>query len=115
MLSGRLIMVAARQAGIRELLMAETTTETSNRKPRRTLTGTVSSAQKTPQTITVKADYKVRHPKYGKYVRRTMKVRAHDPKGEAREGDSVELMECRPISKSKTWRLVRVVESVASE
>ena len=95
--------------------MAETTAETSKRNDRRTLTGTVSSAQKMPQTITVKADYKVRHPKYGKYVRRTMKVHAHDPKGEARQGDTVEVMECRPISKSKAWRLVRVVESAASE
>jgi small subunit ribosomal protein S17 len=85
------------------------TTETKARKGRRTLVGVVSSALKTPKTIRVDVQYQVRHPKYGKTMNRTTRVHAHDEKGEARMGDHVELMECRPISKTKTWRLVRIV------
>jgi len=91
--------------------MAEATVETKQRKPRRVLTGVVTSAQKTPKTIRVEVQYLVRHPVYGKYQRRTIKVHAHDPKSEARQGDRVQVMECRPISKTKSWRLVKVVEA----
>ena len=91
--------------------MADTTTRTRERKPRKLRVGVVSSAHKTPRTITVRVQYQVRHPKYGKYVRRSQKLHAHDEKEEARSGDRVQLMECRPISKTKTWRLVKVLEA----
>ena len=86
--------------------------ETKERKPRRMRVGVVTSANKTPSTITVRVQYRVRHPKYGKYMRRSLNLHAHDPKCEAHEGDSVEVMECRRISKTKTWRLVKVLRSV---
>jgi len=54
-------------------------------------------------------EYKVKHPKYGKYIRRRTKLYAHDEENLAKIGDQVEIMECRPISKTKHWRLVRVV------
>jgi small subunit ribosomal protein S17 len=52
----------------------------------------------------------VKHPKYGKYVRRTTKLLAHDENGEGREGDLVDIAECRRLSARKAWRLVRVVK-----
>src|SRR5436190_1290124 len=87
--------------------MAETAT--AKRINRRTVVGVVSSAHKTPKTIRVDVGFQFRHPKYGKILRRTSRLHAHDEKQEARLGDQVEVMECRPISKTKTWRLVRVV------
>lgn len=92
--------------------MAETSDQTRTRILRKLRTGEVVSAGKTPKTIVVRSGYRVRHPKYGKYVRRTMRMHAHDEKGEAKVGDIVQVMECRPISKTKTWRLVKVVESI---
>jgi small subunit ribosomal protein S17 len=62
------------------------------------------------KTIRVEVAYSMRHPKYGKYLRRRTVLHAHDEKNEARRGDTVEVMECRPISKTKTWRLVRIVQ-----
>jgi len=58
----------------------------------------------------VTIEYLMRHPKYGKYLRRRTVLHAHDEKNECRLGDKVEVMECRPISKTKHWRLVRIVE-----
>jgi small subunit ribosomal protein S17 len=87
------------------------TAATPKRKTRSTIVGKVTSAHKTPKTIRVEVDYLVRHPKYGKYLRRFIKLLVHDEKGEARQGDVVEVMECRPISKTKSWRLVRVVQA----
>ena len=63
------------------------------------------------KTIKVVMEYQVRHPKYGKYLKRRTKLHAHDDKNEAKVGDVVEIMECRPISKTKRWRLVRVVKA----
>ncbi|HOB75752.1 MAG TPA: 30S ribosomal protein S17 [Phycisphaerae bacterium] len=92
--------------------MAETPAQaTAKRKPRRTVEGVVTVANKTPKTIKVAVEYLTQHPKYGKTLRRLTKYTAHDEKGEARVGDRVQLMECRPISKTKVWRLVRVVEA----
>ena len=73
------------------------------------MTGIVTSAHKTPKTISVKVQYLVRHRKYGKYIRRSVKLYAQDEKAEAREGDRVQLMECRRMSKTKSWRLVKVL------
>jgi small subunit ribosomal protein S17 len=78
------------------------------RNPRRTATGIVDRAPK-DKTIVVKAVRLVEHPKYHRYVRRTTLYRAHDETGEAKQGDTVEIMESRPISRTKHWRLVRVV------
>ncbi len=86
-------------------------TAPAKRQHRRIVTGVVTVANKTPQTIKVSVEYQARHPKYGKTLRRLTKYTAHDEKGEAHAGDTVELMECRPISKTKVWRLVRVLRA----
>lgn len=77
------------------------------RRPARV--GTVTSAVR-DKTIRVTFTYQVRHPKYGKYVRRRIVLHAHDERNEAELGDLVEVAECRPLSKTKHWRLVRVLE-----
>jgi small subunit ribosomal protein S17 len=110
---------AARMARTREEsgseAMAENTGQARQRKLRKAMIGVVTAAHKTPKTITVRVQYLARHPKYGKYLRRATSVRAHDEASAARPGDRVELMECRPMSKTKRWRLVRVVESAPQE
>lgn len=78
-------------------------------KGSRTLTGQVVS-NKMHKTITVAIERVVRHPTYGKYVRRTTKLLAHDESSEAREGDTVTISPCRPLSRRKSWRLVAVLE-----
>jgi len=83
--------------------MSEATTATN-----RTLQGIVVS-DKMDKTITVAIERKVKHPVYGKFVKRTTKVHAHDETNECKAGDTVIVEQCRPISKSKTWRLVQVV------
>ena len=62
------------------------------------------------KTITEAVERLERHAKYGKYVRRTTKLMAHDEQGESREGDLVAITECRRLSRRKSWRLVRVLE-----
>jgi small subunit ribosomal protein S17 len=74
----------------------------------RTVTGRVSNRMQ--KTITVSVERLVRHDKYGKYVRRTTKLLAHDEAGECQEGDLVDIAECRRLSARKAWRLVRVVK-----
>lgn len=80
----------------------------TTRNDRRHAQGLVTSTRMAA-TITVLVEQAYRHPKYGKYVRRRRKLLAHDPAGDAREGDLVEIASTRPISKRKRWRLVRVV------
>ena len=75
----------------------------------RTVQGRVVS-NKMDKTITVVVDRYVKHPIYGKFIRRTTKLHAHDESNVANEGDIVTVRECRPLSKSKTWMLVNVVE-----
>jgi small subunit ribosomal protein S17 len=82
----------------------------AERLARKTIIGLVTSAQKTPKTIRVEVHYLTKHPKYGKFVRKAARMHAHDEKSEARVGDRVQIMECRPISKTKNWRLVKVLE-----
>lgn len=77
---------------------------TSKKKISRTLSGSVVS-NKMDKTITVKVERLVKHPLYGKYIRRTNKVYAHDPQNECQEGDVVTIEETRPISKTKSWKL----------
>ena len=76
------------------------------------MTGVVQSDVRN-KTIKVVVGFLVKHPKYGKYLRRRTTLHAHDPQNEARVGDTVEVMECRPVSKQKSWRLVRVLNRVA--
>lgn len=75
----------------------------------RTLTGYVTS-NKMDKTITVVIGRQVAHPLYGKFIRRRTKLHAHDEANECKEGDLVLIEECRPLSKTKSWRLVRVLE-----
>jgi len=81
-------------------------------KAMRTVTGCVVS-NKMDKTITVKIERKVPHPLYKKYVRRSTKIHAHDENNECAIGDVVMVVECRPLSKSKSWRLLKVVETTA--
>jgi small subunit ribosomal protein S17 len=81
----------------------------NDRNARRVIQGVVTS-EKMAQTITVTVERRSRHLKYQKYIRKHSRVYAHDEKGEAHKGDKVEIMECRPISKLKRWRLIRVLE-----
>lgn len=73
----------------------------------RTLTGTVIS-DKADKTIVVLVERRVKHPLYGKYIRRRSKVRVHDENNDCGVGDLVTVAECRPISKTKSWRLERI-------
>jgi small subunit ribosomal protein S17 len=76
---------------------------------RRTLAGRVVS-DKMQKTVTVLIERRVKHPLYGKFVTRTRKYHAHDETGEYHEGDLVEIEECRPLSKTKAWRVTRLIE-----
>lgn len=78
----------------------------------RVVTGLVVS-DKMDKSITVLVERKVPHPLYGKYVKRSTKLHAHDEQNECNMGDTVSIEECRPISKSKSWRLVKVLEKVS--
>jgi len=84
-------------------------TAEGERRERKRRLGVVRSA-KMRKTIVVEAERLERHPKYGKYVRRTTRYYAHDETNRAREGDRVEIVATRPLSKLKRWRLARVVE-----
>ena len=79
------------------------------RNLRKTRTGKVVS-DKMDKTITVAVEDHVKHPLYGKIVKRTYKLKAHDENNECKVGDTVKVMETRPISKDKRWRLVEIVE-----
>jgi small subunit ribosomal protein S17 len=79
-------------------------------KRTRTVTGKVVS-NKMDKTITVMTERRVKHPVYGKYITRSSKLHAHDEKNECGIGDTVVVAETRPISKSKCWKLMEVVES----
>ncbi len=78
-----------------------------------TFTGRVVS-NKMDKTIAVEIERLVRHEKFGKYVRRTTKLLAHDENNECKEGDLVDITPCRPLSRHKSWKLQRVVERAAS-
>jgi small subunit ribosomal protein S17 len=90
-------------------MSSQAAVETTETGAQRTLTGRVVSS-KMQKTITVAVERLVKHQKYGKYVRRTTKLLAHDEHGEGREGDLVDIAECRRLSSRKSWRLVRVVK-----
>lgn len=81
----------------------------AERNLRKTKTGVVTS-NRMEKTVTVEIETKVKHPIYGKFVKKTTKFHAHDEKNECGIGDTVKIMESRPLSKTKRWRLVEVVE-----
>jgi small subunit ribosomal protein S17 len=89
----------------------EQATTSEDRNLRKTRIGVVTS-NKMAKTITVAVERKVKHPIYGKFVKKTTKFHAHDEKSECSIGDLVRIMETRPLSKTKRWRLVEVVEKV---
>jgi small subunit ribosomal protein S17 len=90
--------------------MATETAENKTERPLlRTIQGVVAS-DKGDKTIKVVVNYQTKHPKYGKYLKRRTVLHAHDEKNEAREGDTVEIAECRPMSRTKHHRLLRIVQ-----
>ena len=76
---------------------------------KRTKTGRVTSS-KADKTVTVMLERQVKHPLYGKYIKRSTKVHAHDEENSCGEGDLVTISECRPLSKTKSWRIVEILE-----
>jgi small subunit ribosomal protein S17 len=91
--------------------MAEETPQKLTHKP--TIGRVVSN--KMQKSVTVSIERLVKHPAYGKFIRRTTKVMAHDEEGTCRAGDTVAIVECRPISKRKSWRVVEIVERAPVE
>ncbi len=85
-----------------------------NKKGRRTIIGRVVS-DKMDKTVSVKIERLIKHPKKGKYIRRTSKVLAHDANNECKPGDRVTISECKPISKNKEWAVVDVIERAAGQ
>jgi len=83
---------------------------TDPRRSTNTRQGVVVS-DKRDKTRTVRVEFQFRHPKYGKYLKRHSRFHVDDPKNQSRLGDQVEIANCRPISKTKSWRLVRVLKS----
>ncbi|HJA10756.1 MAG TPA: 30S ribosomal protein S17 [Candidatus Duodenibacillus intestinavium] len=84
-------------------------TNTETAKLTRTLTGTVTS-DKMDKTVTVLVERRVKHPLYGKYVVESKKYHAHDEANECGVGDKVEIAETRPLSKTKSWKVTRILE-----
>jgi small subunit ribosomal protein S17 len=84
-------------------------TKTTEEKRKRTLVGRVVS-DKMDKTVSVAIERLIKHPAYGKYIRRTSKVMAHDESNKCKMGDRVAISECRPVSKNKAWTVVNVVE-----
>ena len=84
---------------------------TENTKLARALVGVVVSNKMT-HTIVVKVERKIKHPVYGKYIKRTKKYHAHDQDNSCSIGDTVQITECRPISKTKSWALDKIIERV---
>ncbi|NOR42481.1 MAG: 30S ribosomal protein S17 [Gammaproteobacteria bacterium] len=79
---------------------------------KRTLQGVVTS-NAGDKSATIMIERKIKHPVYGKYVKRSSKIRLHDEANECNKGDTILIEECRPMSKTKSWKLVKVVEKAA--
>lgn len=82
------------------------------KKSQRTVIGRVIS-DKMDKTVSVAVERLIKHPVYGKYIRRTTKILAHDAGNECKSGDRVAIAECRPVSKTKAWSVVSVIERAA--
>ena len=93
------------------IIMEATQTTTVERNLRKTRTGVVTS-NKMDKTITVKVERKIKHPLYGKFLKKSTSFHAHDEKNECSIGDLVKIMETRPLSKTKRWRMVEVLQKV---
>jgi len=89
--------------------LAKTEGAAIERSSRKTRVGMVVS-DKMAKTVVVSIERRVQHPVYGKMVRRTKKLKAHDEQNEAKTGDTVRIMETRPLSKDKRWRVVEIIE-----
>jgi small subunit ribosomal protein S17 len=94
-------------------MSAEQTKGEAPKQGARTLTGKVVST-KMQKTIAVEIERLIRHETYGKYIRRTTKLLAHDENGESKEGDTVQITPCRPLSRRKSWKLLKVVERASA-
>ena len=95
-----------------------TATQPKKESGRRPLSGTkvgLVERDTRDKTRTVLVSYQVRHPKYGKYLKRQTRYHVHDPENTSKAGDIVEIANCRPISKTKMWRLVRVVKAAITD
>ncbi len=92
----------------------ETASTTDTAVAARTVIGRVVS-NKMDKSVSVAIERVVKHPAYGKFVRRTTKVMAHDESNACKEGDTVAIVECRPLSKHKSWRVVQIVETADAE
>ena len=84
------------------------------KRVQRTIVGRVVS-DKMDKTVSVAIERLIKHPVYGKYIRRTSKVMAHDAANECKPGDRVAISECRPISKNKSWSVVNIIERAADK
>ena len=104
--------VQPEQATQPEEVQQQAAARTEELRGARTLTGRVVS-NKMQKTIAVEIERLIRHPTYGKYIRRTTKLLAHDENGASREGDLVIITPCRPLSRRKSWRLLEVVQKAA--
>jgi small subunit ribosomal protein S17 len=93
-------------------MSAEISTAASTETIERSLTGRVVST-KMDKTISVSVERLIKHPTYGKYIRRTTKLLAHDEQNECKEGDTVAIAPCRPLSRRKSYKLLRVLERAA--
>ena len=89
--------------------MTDKTEKTVSQENQRTVTGKVVS-NKMDKTVSVSIERKVKHPLYGKYLRRSTKFMVHDEDNACNEGDVITIAECQPLSKNKSWRLVEIVE-----
>ena len=83
-----------------------------NTESKRTVTGTVIS-NKMDKTFTILIERKIKHPLYGKYIKRSSKLHVHDESNQCNEGDVVEIKSCKPLSKTKSWELVGVLTKVS--
>ena len=95
-------------------MSAERTSDTNTGGTARRTVGRVVS-NKMQKSVTVSVERLVKHPAYGKFIRRTTKIMAHDEDGTCRMGDTVAIVECRPISKRKAWKVVEVLERAPVE
>jgi small subunit ribosomal protein S17 len=94
--------------------MSEEAKNSESKVTQRTVVGRVVS-DKMDKSVSVAIERVIKHPVYGKYVRRTSKVMAHDEANECKTGDRVAIRECRPISKNKSWKVVDVIERAVQE
>jgi len=88
------------------------TENTSSENTKRTIQGVVTS-NACDKTATIMIERRIKHPIYGKFIKRSTKLHIHDEANECNKGDTILVEECRPMSKTKSWRLVKVVEKAA--